>query len=78
MREADTMTVLAHIAEWFNTGNQILRNKYDWRITKYKFSTARGKVAWNLVIMYRIPVVSVKSYVTGSIDVFLLLIVSNL
>lgn len=37
------MTVAAHIAEWFNPGTLIIRNKYGWRIMKYMFSIIEKK-----------------------------------
>jgi hypothetical protein len=72
MREANMMTVAAHIAEWFNPGSLIIRNKHDWRIMKYIFSIIQKNVVCPVVSIYSISVVSVKTYITGSIDIFLL------
>lgn len=76
-KEANMMTVEAHIAEWFNPGTHIIRNKYGWRILKYMFSIIEEKVVCAVVVIYSISVASIKTYITGSIDVFLLWIMRN-
>lgn len=72
MKEANMMTVAEHIAEWFNPGTLIIRNKYGWRIMKCMFSIIEKKVVATVVVIYSVSVVSVETYITGSIDVFLL------
>jgi hypothetical protein len=66
------MTVAVHIAEWFNPGNLIIKNKYDGRNMKYIFSITEKKVVCTVVVMYSISIVIVKTYATGSIDFSLL------
>lgn len=76
-KEANMMTVAAHVAEWFNPGTHIFRNKYGWRIMKYMFSIIEERVVCAVVVIHSVSLASIKTYIAVSIDVFLLCIVRN-